>query len=115
MMCGEGAGLNLEQIVPIALAPALQQVSRDREPSRLPLRDHMEVLVQDQLRIAPEIRRMTRQQNAIAPSRCARAQMQPCIPGALYHAHVHDGLPEYLLERESNVCWRLMRTAEHGA
>jgi len=53
----------------------LDQVAPYREAAGAPLAQHMEILVQDQVRVAPELSRGILQQNEIATSRGARTQM----------------------------------------
>ena len=58
----------------------------------------MEVLVQDQGRVAPERGRGIAQQNAIAPRGGARAEVQARVEGVLDDAHVVDRLAEDFLQ-----------------
>ena len=82
--------LDLETVQPVTPPQRLHDITPDRQPSRLPLPHDVKVLVQHQVGIAPERCGRVAQQNAIAPGRGARTQMQACVEGVFEHAHVLD-------------------------
>src|SRR5687767_14949453 len=99
MLGSEGTCLDLVAVVPVAVAQAFDHVSPNSEPSRLPLPQHMKVLMQQQLRIVPEVRRGAAQQDTATPRRGSRTKVQPRVPGMLDHSNPVDRLFENLLQR----------------
>ena len=97
MRCSELARLDLEAIQPIASLQGFYEVTPDRQPARLPLAQHMKILVQNEIRVTPEGRCGVAQENAVASRRRASAKMQSRIERVLDDAHVIDRLAENLV------------------
>lgn len=102
MLRGEAARFDLVAVVPIAATRALDEITPDRQATRLPLAEHVEVLVQHELRIAPEITGRSAQEDAVAARGGTRAAMQPGVPRILDHPHLAHRLPEYRFERRGD-------------
>lgn len=98
---GEGTRLDLETVVPVAMPQRLQAIAHDGQIARLPLSQHMTVLVQHQPGIVEELLRRAAQIDASAASSGDRAGMQAHVERMLDDMHVRDGLADNGLERHA--------------
>ena len=101
---GKGPSFDLEAVIPIAIARAFCQVAPDRELARLPLAYDVEVLVEYQLGIIPEILRRSPQQDPSPARGRSRTHVQARIEGMFDHSHMLDRLTEDFSERGGDVC-----------
>src|SRR5690348_2654988 len=97
-------------VEPVASSQRLHDITPDRQPPRLPLPQDMEVLMQDEVGIAPESRGGVSQQDAIAAGRGASAEVQARIERVLDDPHVRDRLTEDFLERCVQRRGKLLRS-----
>src|SRR5579862_1034450 len=113
---GELSRLDLEAVVPVSVPQALEQVATDGEAARLPLSDHVTVLVQHQPGVGEEVRGAAAQVDAPAARRCHGAAVQANEAGMLDDLHLPDLRAEQPLERMpySLRRARLPRTAHGG-
>ena len=95
----ERPGLDLEPIAPVAVPQALPAVAREGQSARLPLFEHVTVLVQHEPRVIEELLRGAAQVNAPPAGGGDGAQMQPRVEGALDDADLGHGLAEHALQR----------------
>jgi hypothetical protein len=93
------ACFDLEAIVPVAASNALEHIASNREGSRLPLFEHVAVLVQHERRILEEICGTAAQINAPSTCGCNGSAMQSHEQRVLDHAHLVDRLTKQDLER----------------
>ena len=91
--------LDLETIVPVASSGPLEQIAGDCQGSRLPLFEHVAVLVQHERRILEEVGGTAAQVDAPPASGCNGTAMQSHEQRVLDHAHLVDRLTEQDLER----------------
>src|SRR5437868_12446278 len=94
MQLGESTGLGLKMIIPVPPPQTFQQITPNRQPPRLPLADHMKILMQHQVRIAPEFMRGVAKQDPVATGGSARTEVQTGVNGALDNANVRHRLVE---------------------
>lgn len=91
------------------------QVTPQRQAPRLPLTQDVEVLVQHEFGIAPELASAVAKQNTAAASRGPRTKMQACVQGLLDDADRIDGIAEHDSQRGIDMGRRLCRRGdEHG-
>lgn len=74
---GEGARLDLEAVVPVAVPHPLHAIPRDSQIARLPLFQHVTVLMQHEPEIVEELLRGTAQIDAPTTGSGNGAAMQP--------------------------------------
>lgn len=79
MFVGEGARLDFEAVVPVAVPQPLQKITGDGQITRLPLLQHVTVFMQHEPGIGEELLRPAAQVNAPPPGGCDGAVMQPGI------------------------------------
>ena len=99
MRCSELARLDLEAIQPIASLQRFHEVAPDRQPARLPLPQHVKILVQNEIRVTPERRCGVTQQDAVASCRRTSAEVESRVERMLDDAHVIDRLAENFVQR----------------
>jgi len=114
MTCSECAGFDLEPVLPIAPPQTLEQVACNGQTARLPLPNDVEILVKQQLGIAPEGVGTVTQQNSIAPCGGARPEVQPGITGTFQHANMVDPLTKHLRQCRKHVRRRAGGTSSPG-
>src|SRR5579863_836610 len=79
MFVGEGARLDLEAVVPVAVPQPLQKITGEGQITRLPLLQHVTVLMQHEPGIVEELLRPAAQVNAPPPGSGDGAVVQPRI------------------------------------
>ena len=99
MQRGELTGFDLESIAPVAAFQPLEHIPENSQTPRLPLPEHMEVFVQHQVRIAPELLGGASQENSVAARRCAGASVQACVEGLLNYANMRRLLSKNFTQR----------------
>jgi len=98
MRVGELASLDLEPVVPVAVAQTFREVTQYGQLARLPLFENVAILVQHQPGIGEEIGPASAQVDAARTGRRNGADVQARIQGMLEDLHVIDGLTEGLHE-----------------
>ncbi len=105
----------LKGIVPVPAPHRLRKIAPASQPTGPPLTNDMEVLVQNQFRVAHELRTIDREQNSIGPSRRTHAQVRPCVSRVLYDDNAADWFAKYALERLLHRRRQLIATTEERA
>jgi hypothetical protein len=98
MRVSERAGLHFKPVVPVALSHTLSQIAPDRERARLPLLDHVAVLVEHQPGILKEIVAASTKVDATASRRSDGSAVNPHEQGMFEDLHMVHGLFEQRFE-----------------
>jgi hypothetical protein len=86
----------LEAVLPVAMPNGFDQVAPYRQPTGLPLAQHVKVLVQNQIVISPEVAGRMSQENETFARRCTCTEVQSAVTGAFNDAYVRDRLAKNL-------------------
>src|SRR3954468_14341240 len=113
MARGKCAGFDFKLIIPVALSRPLDQIAPKRQATRLPLLENMEVLVQHEVGIGPELMDRTTQQDSVAASCCTRSDVHSSVERIFDHSYVRDRLTEDLFEGLCDMHRQRCATAEH--